>query len=240
MNNKQSAIVIRDLAFSYSPHNEAILNIAKWSVNRGDKIFLRGPSGSGKSTLLNLLAGILTPTQGCIKILDKPLDTMKSQHRDRFRAQHIGLVFQQFNLIPYLSVRDNILLAAGFSQRFTPTSQKKAAKNLQQQILELCQAVNIHPDLLQQKTAQLSIGQQQRVAIIRALINSPEILMVDEPTSALDADNRERFLQLLMKLVNQHQITLIFVSHDTTLASHFDQQIELSQLNQTEHAGVIH
>lgn len=223
LQNHNNAICIDNLKFSYKKNENVILNIPSWKVATKEKVFVQGSSGSGKSTLLNLLAGVLTPTEGNIKVLGQNIERMNSRQRDHFRAAHIGVVFQQFNLIPYLSVLDNIYLAAHFSKKTTPV--KERAK-------ELFSSVKIDHTLLKQKAGELSLGQQQRVAIVRALINQPEILIIDEPTSALDADNRDAFIQLLMQVADNS--TLIFVSHDAALAKHFAQKIDLSQINLPE------
>ncbi|MBQ0719554.1 MAG: ABC transporter ATP-binding protein [Gammaproteobacteria bacterium] len=218
-------VSIHNLQFAYGRANDnPILKIPEWSVTTGEHIFLHGPSGSGKSTLLNLLAGILAATEGSINILDQSLDRMSGRQRDKFRAHHIGFVFQQFNLIHYLSVLDNIRLAnhfSGFPFR----------KNTDSQAKELLRALGINAALHHQPASSLSIGQQQRVAIARSLINTPELLIVDEPTSALDSQNRDAFMTLLMEIVRQHNITLIFVSHDQSLARYFSRTVSLQAIN---------
>lgn len=216
-------VSIHSLRFSYGkPSDKPIIDIPEWSISTGEHIFLYGPSGSGKSTLLNLLAGILVATDGRINILDQPLYRMSGRQRDQFRARHIGFVFQQFNLIHYLSVSDNIRLAHHFSG-----SRQQADGRAK----ELLKALGIDTSLHHQAASSLSIGQQQRVAIARALINTPELLIVDEPTSALDSQNRDAFMALLMEVVTQHPITLIFVSHDQSLAKHFSRTVSLPTIN---------
>jgi putative ABC transport system ATP-binding protein len=217
---EQAAFECRDLRFSYA--DKTVLQIGYWRVARGERIFLRGASGSGKSTLLSLLCGMLVPSAGELRVLDCDLTVMSGYARDRFRACHMGVVFQQFNLIPWLSVRDNIRLAAHFAD----------AKSAQKEhMVELAEQLNLPGALLDRKAAELSIGQQQRVAVMRALINRPEILLVDEPTSALDQDNRDAFIQVLLTTLDRCGATLLFVSHDQTLASHFPQQLSMAELN---------
>lgn len=210
----------RDLHFSYA--DKTVLHIAQWQVARGERIFLRGASGSGKSTLLSLLCGMLKPTGGELRVLDCDLAGMSGYARDRFRARHMGVVFQQFNLIPWLSVRDNIRLAAHFAGE---------TASLRTHLAELAEQLNLAGALLDRKAAELSIGQQQRVAVMRALINRPEILLVDEPTSALDQDNRDAFIDVLMTTLDSCGATLLFVSHDQTLAGHFPLQLSMAELN---------
>lgn len=218
-------ISIRDLRFSYDNKNhEPIIEIPEWSVAAGEQIFLYGPSGSGKSTLLNLLSGILTSTEDSIKILNQSLNLMSERQKDKFRANHIGLVFQQFNLIHYLSALDNIRLAKHFANAPFRKKDDSRAK-------ELLHALGINKALHHQPASALSTGQQQRVAIARSLINTPELLIVDEPTSALDSQSRDAFMTLLMETVTQHNITLIFVSHDQSLTQYFSRIVALQDIN---------
>lgn len=218
------AIRINQLVFSYPGKNAAVvLDIPSWHIQQGERLFLQGPSGSGKSTLLNLLAGILTTTQGSMEILGQNLSALSAHKRDRFRARHIGIVFQQFNLIPYLSVLDNIRLAAYFGN--------KENTDIEQKIVQLFTALGLDRSLLCKQTSALSVGQQQRVAIARAFINSPEILIADEPTSALDSDARDAFMQLLTGICQNQGSTLIFVSHDTSLRQHFQRIVNLADIN---------
>lgn len=220
----QPALLLRDIKFAYSSDEKALIDIPFWQLDQGERVFLRGASGAGKSTLLNLLSGMLVVNAGQLEVAGTELKQLKARQRDRFRARHIGVVFQQFNLIPYLSVMDNVLLAASFAGGLSDEVKHKAR--------ELFAEVNISADLYQQKAMSLSIGQQQRVAIVRALLNSPEILLVDEPTSALDADNRDAFMALLLKVVSEQGASLVFVSHDLSLASYFEKTLELNQINQ--------
>lgn len=219
-------ICVEDLSFRYPKQTDPILAINHWAVQSGETVFLHGPSGSGKSTLLNLLAGILVanraPNRGQIEILGQSLPALGPRQRDRWRARHIGMVFQQFNLIPYLNPIDNVLLAAHFAGTQHPRDQTR----------ELLTALDLPESLHQRPAKQLSIGQQQRVAVARALINRPELLIVDEPTSALDTGNRDGFMSLLMDSVAKQNSGLVFVSHDLSLASQFNRVDALTELNQ--------
>jgi putative ABC transport system ATP-binding protein len=201
-----------------------MLDIPAWSLEPGEQVFLYGPSGTGKSTFLNLLAGILLPNTGEICVLGKRLNTLSGRQRDKWRAQHIGVVFQQFNLIPYLDAVSNIELAAHFA----------GTKKTKHRALELLNALGIDQHLHNQAAGLLSIGQQQRVAIARALVNSPELLIVDEPTSALDQQNRDAFMSLLFDQAKLHQTALVFVSHDLALADAFHRVEALADLNQAQ------
>lgn len=217
-------IQLQKVRFAYpDAPQKPVLDIPHWAVAEGEQIFVHGPSGGGKSTLLNLLSGILHTHRGEVSVLGERLDQMSNRRRDRFRANNIGYVFQQFNLIPYLDAIDNIRLAAHFG----PTGQAA----LEKQTNELLAPLGISFEDRHKPSFRLSIGQQQRVAIARALINKPRLLIADEPSSSLDQDNRDTFMGLLMSLVKAHRITLLFVSHDLSLAHHFGRVEALSDIN---------
>ena len=221
------SIELNQLVFSYpNAPTQPVLDIEHWSVASGEQVFLQGASGSGKSTLLNIINGLLSPTSGQAQVLEQRLDQLSSRRRDRFRANHIGCIFQQFNLIPYLNAVDNIRLGQQFSQRATAPAER---------IHELLEAFHIADNDWQKPVAQLSIGQQQRIAIARAMINQPEILIADEPSSALDQQNRDRFIKELTDWVSAHNMTLVFVSHDVTLAPHFHRVDTMSEINRAGH-----
>lgn len=202
---------------------QPVLNIPQWQIKLGDQIFLYGHSGSGKTTLLNILAGVLRPTRGILNILDQPFSDYSASKKDKFRAQHIGVVFQQFNLVPFLTVLENIKLAHHFS------SSKKM--NVTEVAANMLAKLRLSADLLHRPTNQLSVGQQQRIAIARALINQPELLLVDEPTSALDAAARDAFMTLLTETCSELSTTLIFVSHDMQLEKHFSISTSMHELS---------
>jgi putative ABC transport system ATP-binding protein len=220
------AIAIRDLEFRW-PGTRGVegfsLKLPSLAVNPENSLFLHGPSGSGKSTLLNLIGGVLTPQSGRIELLGQPFSALGAARRDAFRADHVGFIFQQFNLIPYLSVLDNVLLPCRFSAR--RAAQAGDAEAAAQALLE---HLAIAPDLHHRPAHTLSVGQQQRVAAARALIGKPEILIADEPTSALDAARQVAFVDLLLSEARANRSALIFVSHDLRLAAHFDACLELA------------
>lgn len=203
--------------------DKRVMNIPRWNVSAGEKIFVHGPSGCGKSTLLNVLCGMLAASSGEVSILGERLDQMSPRQRDHFRARHIGYVFQQFNLITYLSAKENIQLAQYFGKHGKANSQKETER--------LLTNLNIHPDDWNKQINKLSIGQQQRIAIARALINKPELVIADEPTSSLDKENRDNFMSMLLSLVTDNNSTLVFVSHDLSLSKHFDRVDALSEFN---------
>lgn len=216
-------IQLKNISFTYLKQSCPVLSIESFELNRAETLFLQGSSGSGKSTLLNILSGVLKVQDGLVKVLGQNLGDLSTAQRDRFRAQNIGVVFQQFNLIPYLSVADNILLGARFSGMLN-TETINVAKSLLEE-------VEMPENLLTQQAMRLSVGQQQRVAIVRALINQPQLLIVDEPTSALDSNACDAFMQLLLKLCDAHKSSLVFVSHDAQLAKYFDRCAHIGELN---------
>ena len=222
---------VEGVCFGWQADGPDVIRVDHFQVYRAERLFVEGPSGSGKSTLLSLLGGVAQPRSGSIRILGHDVGSLRSGRRDRFRADHIGFVFQLFNLVPYLSILDNVILPCRFSTRRMQRACERdgsvmsAAKRLLEH-LELGTT-----DLLCRRVTDLSIGQQQRVAVARALIGSPEIIIADEPTSALDEGTRERFLDLLFSECMQTETTLLFVSHDTRLGSRFDRRVQLSAIN---------
>lgn len=218
------AIELKNVQFTYgeSP-GKPVLDIRHWRVPQSSQLFIHGPSGCGKSTLLNIISGMLLPNQGEIRVLGERLDKLKAHKRDQFRANHIGYVFQQFNLIPYLSATENVQL----SQSFANAKDKHANHNA----LDILSRLNIDSETAAKPSSRLSIGQQQRVAIARAIINEPEVLIADEPTSSLDMENRDNFMHMLLPLAKEKGITLIVVSHDMALASYFEQQQTIEEIN---------
>ncbi|MBB1272796.1 ABC transporter ATP-binding protein [Psychromonas sp. SR45-3] len=223
-------INLTNLCFAWQKKD--IINIKALNINKGQHLFIEGPSGSGKSTLLNLLGGVLTPQSGDVSILGQSLNALSSSQKDSFRANHIGFIFQQFNLIPYLSVLDNITLPCTFSKARKEKALKHS-KSLNEEAIRLLAALGLHDsELLQRSVNELSVGQQQRVAAARAMLGSPEIIIADEPSSALDSDHRQGFIKILFEECQKENITLIFVSHDADLKHHFTHNINLQQLNQ--------
>lgn len=220
---KPLCVDVQHLTFRYNNQQHCVVDIPEFSLKQGEHVFLSGPSGCGKSTLLNLLVGLGSTYKGNIEILGQALHTLSPRQRDKFRARHIGVVFQQLNLIDYLSVSDNLQLAASFAGN-------KGAE-LDQRCQALMTQLNLTPSLLDMQASLLSVGQRQRVAIARALINQPPLLVCDEPTSALDEANTHRFMQLLMAQARQNNASLLFVSHDQRLASYFDRALNLPDIN---------
>jgi len=234
--NQPTVIQIEKLRFHYPKAQHDVLDIENFSVAKGERIFIKGASGCGKSTLLSLLGGVNTPNSGRVSILDTSIGELKGSKRDHFRANHIGFIFQMFNLIPYLSMVENVILPCRFSK---PRHAKAIARSetLEAEAIRLLQHLELKDEaLLSRSVTELSIGQQQRVAAARALIGAPEVLIADEPTSSLDADARESFLKLLFNECSAAGTTLAFVSHDTSLEKLFDRSVALAEINKA--AGV--
>lgn len=205
------------------------LSVDALKVLQGERVLLLGPSGSGKSTLLNLVCGIVAPQAGAIEVLGQDIAAMRATARDRFRAEHLGIVFQMFNLLPYANAAENVLLPLGFApqRRGRATRDRTAGE----QAVRLLAELGIEGPLSDAMNAsQLSIGQQQRVAVARALIGEPEIIIADEPTSALDDKAQERFLDLLFAQLDKRGSTLLMVSHDRRIARRFDRAIRLDEI----------
>lgn len=228
--NTELAIKLSNVSYRYDKNgSQSDLSVSDWQVPAGQKLFLRGESGSGKTTLLNLIAGVLVPDSGEIRLLGEPFSALSARKRDVFRAKHIGVVYQQFNLIPFVSVLKNVQLAAHFGA--TPSDEVEST------LAELLPKLALSTDCLAKQASHLSVGQQQRIAIARALINHPNILLVDEPTSALDATARDSFMELLIELCDKFNTTLLFVSHDTYLQQYFKDVINIAQLNSAKGEG---
>lgn len=229
------AIEINDLIFRWKRDGATVLSLDAIRIARGEQVFISGPSGSGKSTLLSLLAGVTTAEQGSLQVLGNRLERLGGVERDHFRANHIGYIFQMFNLIPYLSMVDNVTLPCRFSRQRRDKAVKRSGTPEHEALRLLDHLDMAHDELLGRPVTTLSVGQQQRVAAARALMGSPEIVIADEPTSSLDANRREAFVQLLFKECGESGATLVFVSHDESLEPLFDRRIPLKEANRVAH-----
>ena len=227
--NSENAIAISGLRFGFGAGDD-VLAIRELRVRTAQRVFVFGPSGCGKSTLLAMIGGVLVPREGAVAILGESLSGMNSAARDRIRADHVGFIFQQFNLVPYLSVVENVSLPCRYSRRRLKRAVA-ADGSLEKSAARLLSALGIGEELRSRKSTDLSVGQQQRVAAARALIGRPELVLADEPTSSLDADRRREFINLLVSECGRANSTVIFVSHDASLATHFDVAIDLQQAN---------
>jgi len=217
------------LRFTWPGAVAPCIDIERLEIAADEAVFLHGPSGCGKSTLLSLLAGVLVADSGRINLLGHDWAELSGAARDRSRVAHVGYIFQQFNLLPYLNVLDNVLLPCRFSdRRMAQASRGGTARQQAQQLLE---QMGLDASLWQRQAMQLSVGQQQRVAAARALIGQPEVVIADEPTSALDEDRREAFLDVLVAACQANHSALVFVSHDQRIAERFGRHILLPEIN---------
>jgi len=214
-------LVLKNLRYTW-PGSTTPIVLPDVSIQKGEKVFVYGPSGSGKSTLLALIGGLIRPDRGEVVFAGEMLHRLKASKRDQFRADHLGIIFQQFNLLPWLHVRANVALPCQFSKE-----RAKKAGNVHQAIDRLLMGMDLESALWSRRADGLSVGQQQRVAAARALIGQPALILADEPTSALDANRREQFVDLLFQQVEKSGSTLMFVSHEEQLASRFDRQLSL-------------
>lgn len=223
-----SSVTIKSLRYSWPGASDPVLDIGMFNLERGESLFLSGPSGSGKSTLLAAIAGVVDIPHDTIRVAGMDVGALSGSQRDRFRADHLGIIFQVFNLLPWLSPSENVLLPC----RFSDVRRKKAGDDSAATAEALLAELGLNTAaLLHGPSSALSVGQQQRVAAARALIGSPDVVLADEPTSALDEDAKDGFIRLLLRECANAGASLLFVSHDRTLARHFDRAADLSELN---------
>lgn len=226
-----AAIRAVDLAFAW-PKQKPLYSDVSFELYPGQKLLITGPSGCGKSTLLNLLAGVVEPSSGSIWIHEENIHDLSASAKDQLRGEQMGFIFQQFNLLPYLSVRDNILLPAHlFAKR--QASALAQFGSLDHALRYYMNHLGLSTDLENQAAHRLSIGQQQRVAAARAFMGKPSIVIADEPTSALDEANQAQLLKLFFALANEQQTALLMVSHDPRLSPYFDRQLQLAEMGQS-------
>ena len=211
-------IKIDTLGFTY-PDREFHLDIPQLTVASGERVAVIGPSGSGKTTLLNLVAGILTPGSGTVSVNDQCINTMSDAERRRFRITRIGFVFQSFELLEYLNVVDNIL------HPYRISGALKLDRAVKQRAALLAEEMDIG-DKLQRKAEDLSQGEKQRAAICRALLTQPRLILADEATGNLDPENKTRILDSLFRAVEEHEATLLAVTHDHELLTRFDRIVD--------------
>jgi putative ABC transport system ATP-binding protein len=227
-------IDISALRYRWPDADRDCLSIDSLHLAAGETLFLFGPSGSGKSTLLGLLAGVLVPDRGSVALNGTDWSTLSASRRDAHRADHVGYIFQQFNLLPYLSVLENVALPCRFSTRRRDRAVE-ADSSVTAAAERLLRQMGLGKELWSRPAARLSVGQQQRVAAARALIGQPEVIIADEPTSALDAPLRDSFLSLLLDHCRETNTTLVFVSHDERLAAQFERRLSLASMNLAPH-----
>ena len=221
----ESIIKIESLNFYWSKKSNFKIFVPSLEIKKGEKVLLLGESGSGKTTLLSLICGFLNPLSGSISINGNTINELSSKTKDEYRADNIGIIFQQFNLLPYANVVDNVLLPLYFSQ-----ARSKNIVNKRAAALELFKQLRLPDDIAQYRASNLSVGQQQRVAVARALIGNPSLIIADEPTSSLDTNAQQLFLDLMFKQISENNSTLLMVSHDKSLSNRFDRQININEI----------
>ena len=221
----ESIIKIDSVRFYWSKKSNFKIFVPNLEIKKGEKVLLLGESGSGKTTLLSLMCGFLNPLSGNISINGNTINQLSSKTRDEYRADNIGIIFQQFNLLPYANVVDNVLLHLNFTKvRSNNVSNKK------EKVIELFKQLRLPDDIAQFRASSLSMGQQQRVAVARALIGNPSLIIADEPTSSLDADAQKIFLNLMFEQISENNSTLLMVSHDKSLSNQFDRLIDINEI----------
>lgn len=226
-----TVIALDNVRFAWPGQQGAGLSIPHLQLLPGDQLFVHGESGSGKSTLLALIAGVVLPVSGSVKLLGQDLAQLSGARRDRLRVDHVGFIFQQFNLLPYLPVIENVLLPCRFSARRAARASARSG-SLRRDAERLLARLDLAPALWSKPAAELSVGQQQRVAAARAFIGQPALLVADEPTSALDASRQQGFLELLREESLESGAALLFVSHDPRLQSGFPASFGLPSMTE--------
>ena len=221
----EETIRLDSLRFYWSRVDDFKIYIPKLEIGRGEKVLLLGESGSGKTTLLSLICGFLSPISGDIFLNEQKLNDLKANKKDQFRSDNIGIIFQQFNLLPYANVIDNITLPLYFSK-----NRDSRVTNHREAALNLCRSLQLSESTIAMQANKLSVGQQQRVAVARALIGNPSLIIADEPTSSLDASTQKKFLDLMFRQIEEHKSTLLMVSHDSSISNYFDRTINIKDI----------
>ena len=221
----EETIRLDSVRFYWSKVADFKIYIPKLEIGRGEKVLLLGESGSGKTTLLSLICGFLSPISGDIFLNEQKLNDLKANKKDQFRSDNIGIIFQQFNLLPYANVIDNITLPLYFSKK-----RDSRVTNHREAALNICRSLQLSESTIAMQANKLSVGQQQRVAVARALIGNPSLIIADEPTSSLDASTQKKFLDLMFRQIEEHKSTLLMVSHDSSISNYFDRTININDI----------
>mgnify|MGYP000005717742 CR=1 FL=1 len=229
--SKPPLVAIKEVDFAWHAKANLTISSGNLCIEEHEHVFIRGASGSGKSTLLNIIGGIVTPQKGQVDIIGQDFCQLKELARDKVRADHIGFIFQQFNLIPYLSILENVTLPCRFSKLRRENAIRRSGSVTEEAVYLLSRLYSKGQFSFHRSTSELSVGQQQRVAAARALIGQPQLIIADEPTSSLDYDAREAFMALLFDEIKLSGSTLVYVSHDPTHQHLFDRVIDMSEIN---------
>ena len=229
--SKTSLIRLDEVEFCWHAKASPSIKSGKLCIERQEHVFIQGASGSGKTTLLNIIAGIVTPQKGRVEVIGQNFLELKEVQRDRVRADHIGFIFQQFNLIPYLSILENVTLPCRFSDLRRQNAIDRSGSVANEAIYLLNRLYSKSKLDFDHNTNELSVGQQQRVAAARALIGQPQLIIADEPTSSLDYDSRQAFMDLLFDEIKISGSTLLYVSHDPTQKHLFDRVVKMSTIS---------
>lgn len=222
------SLLLKDVRKSYQEPDGSplpVLNIAHFEMQPADQVALIGQSGGGKTTLLNIVSGITQADAGIVQVTGTDITRLHEVARDRFRAERIGIVFQMFNLLPAFTALENVLLGMTFSGR----ADRKYAQQLLEQV-GLSKRMSHRP-------GQLSVGEQQRVSVARALANRPRLMLADEPTASVDLAHQETILKLLRDACTENKVALLLVTHSQEVSSQFDRVEELSSFNKPEVAA---
>lgn len=218
-------IKLKDIEMKYSDNGQEILALKIKNLKLQDRkhIAFIGASGSGKTTLFNMISGMIVPTKGKVEVNDVELTSLKESERDLFRANHIGYIFQDFNLFNEFTVLQNVILPLSFAKAYSKKEMEEMAKKVLKEVgME---------EKLNQKVKTLSGGEKQRVAIARSIINAPDIILADEPTGNLDFKNGQKIMELLTKLAKEKKATLIVITHNNSQLDMFDEVIDVEKLN---------
>ena len=211
-------LALKKVKFSWKSRSSFVLYVENFTLSSGRTALILGESGSGKSTLLSLICGTILPEIGNVMVAGRKLSSLSASDRDYFRGEMIGVIFQQFNLLPFASVLDNILLPL----RFAPMRRQRVS-DARSEVLALSLALGLSSELMNNRANTLSVGQQQRVAVARALIGRPPLIVADEPTSSLDTTNQAIFLDVLFEQIQKNNTSLLMVSHDSQISERFDE-----------------
>ena len=219
-------VSIKNVEMIYDDNGTKIeaLKLKKLEIKNGEKVAFIGSSGCGKTTLFNMISGMITPTKGSVVVEDVDLTTLREVERDLFRANHIGYIFQDFNLFPEFTVLQNVVLPMSFSKRYSKSEMEKEA-------IGMLERVGLK-DKVNQKVKTLSGGEKQRVAIARSIVNKPNIILADEPTGNLDYKNGQKIMDLIIQIAKEEKATLLVITHNNAQLEMFDRSVNIEELNE--------